>query len=138
VGTQRESVDDGDTHPGTYQRLADDRVLAVVGDAWREAGTLACPDRGGSTSFATANPGGMAAVLETRMGLVTHEVERVVQQVGESEFLLLDRRVGVPEDQGDVDVPGTQHLQALDRVGIVGIETKVSSPRQALSSSASP
>jgi hypothetical protein len=24
----------------------------------------------------------------------------------------------VPEDQGDVDVSGTQHLQALDRVGI--------------------
>jgi catechol 2,3-dioxygenase-like lactoylglutathione lyase family enzyme len=52
--------------------------------------------------------------LDERFG----EELRVVQQVGESESFLLQRSVGVPEDQGDVDVSGTQHLQALDRVGI--------------------
>ena len=57
-------------------------------------------------------------VLETLTGSVTDEVEGVVQQVREPEFLLLHRSAGVPEDQGDVDVSGTQHLQALDRVGI--------------------
>lgn len=51
--------------------------------------------------------------------LVTDEVEGVVQEVGESEFFfLLERRVGVPEDQGDVNASGTQHLHAIDRVGI--------------------
>jgi hypothetical protein len=49
-------------------------------------------------------------VFETLMGLVTDEVEGVVQQVGESKSLLLQWSVGVPEDQGDVDVSGTQHL----------------------------
>jgi hypothetical protein len=38
--------------------------------------------------------------------------------VGESDSFLLQRSVGVPEDHGDVDVPGTEQLQALDRVGI--------------------
>jgi hypothetical protein len=60
-------------------------------------------------------------VLETLMGLVADEVEGVVQQVGQSQsllLLLLQGSVGVPEDQGDVDVSRTQHLQALDRVGI--------------------
>jgi hypothetical protein len=57
-------------------------------------------------------------VLETLMGLVTDEVEGVVQQVGKSESFLLQRSVGVPDDQGDVDLSGTQQLQALDRVGI--------------------
>ena len=111
-------LSDGDTHSGGHQRLDDDRVVAGVGDAWREAGALACRDRGGSTAFAAADPGGVTVVLETLIGLVTDEVEGVVQQVGESESFLLERSVGVPEDQGDVDVSGTQHLQALDRVGI--------------------
>ncbi len=71
-----------------------------------------------TTAFAAANPGGVTVVLETLMGLVTDEVEGVVQQVGKSESFLLQRSVGVPEDQGDVDVSGTQQLQALDRVGI--------------------
>ena len=79
---------------------------------------VACRDRGGSTALAAANPGGVTVVLETLMGLVADEVEGVVQQVGESESFLLLRSAGVPEDQGDVDVSRTQHLQALDRVGI--------------------
>ena len=57
-------------------------------------------------------------VLEALLGLVTDEVEGVVQQVGESEFFLLERSADVPEDQGDVDPSGAQHLQALVRVGI--------------------
>jgi hypothetical protein len=58
------------------------------------------------------------------MGLVTDEVEGVVQQVGESDCFLLQRSVGVPEDHGDVDVPGTEQLQALDRVGIDEVPTR--------------
>jgi hypothetical protein len=68
--------------------------------------------------LATANPGGVTVVFETLIGSVTYKVEGVVQQVGESEFFLLERRVGVPEDQGDVDASGTQHLHAIDRMGI--------------------
>jgi hypothetical protein len=52
------------------------------------------------------------------MGLVADEVEGVVQQVGESEAFVVQRSIGVPEDQGDVDVSGAQHLQALGGVGI--------------------
>ncbi len=57
-------------------------------------------------------------VLETLMGLVTDEVERVVQQMREPDSFLLQRSVGVPENQGDVDVPGAQQPQPVVRVGI--------------------
>ena len=52
------------------------------------------------------------------MGLVTHEVEGIVQQVGESDSFLLQWGFGVPEDQGDVDVSGAQHHQAIGGVGV--------------------
>ena len=56
------------------------------------------------------------------MGLVADEVEGVVQQVGQSQslllLLLLQGSVGVPEDQGDVDVSGAQHREALVGVGV--------------------
>jgi hypothetical protein len=44
-------------------------------------------------------------------------------------IVLLQRSVGVPEDQGDVDVSGTQQLQALGRVGIdeVQLDARVQS-----------
>ena len=66
-------------------------------------------------------------ILETLIGLVADEVERVVQQVGEPERLPPQRRVGVPEDEGDVDVPGPQHRQAIGGVGIdeVQLDTRV-------------
>ena len=66
-------------------------------------------------------------ILETLIGLVADEVERVVQQVGEPDAFLVERRAGVPEDQGDVDVSGPQHVQAIGRVGIdeVQLDTRV-------------
>ena len=49
-------------------------------------------------------------VRDAVVGSLADEIDRVVADVGEAEPLFLGRRVGVSEDEGDVDLAVTQHL----------------------------
>jgi len=46
------------------------------------------------------------------------EVDRIVAEVEETKFLVLDRSVGVLDDESDVDLAVSQRLQRFDRVTV--------------------
>ena len=67
-------------------------------------------------AFAAADPGGVAVVREGVVGALADQVDRVLADVNQAKRVVLGRRIGVPEDEGDVDVAVPEHLQRLDGV----------------------
>jgi hypothetical protein len=58
----------------------------------------------------------MSSLCEAIRGVKPSCRDRIVTDVAEAESRVVERRVGVPEDERDVDLAVPQHMERLDRV----------------------
>jgi hypothetical protein len=112
----------GDAHAGGNEGLHEHHVVGGVGDVRSEAGASAILEQMGAAALAAGDPRGIAMVGQSSGTVVGEQVGRVAEQVDEPDVVVLGRRLVVAEDQGDVDVPGSQQLENLRGVGVDDVQ----------------